>query len=112
MGLRHTINSVYAFSLSHSFQLTPHLCTQTAMNTGDGLSYRNPAERKFSIVNVSMQGSTFARSKHDDNDIEKILKNCKNMAELRQFAVEFPDAKLPEAIRSVMQVRGCTYQCR
>ena len=57
-----------------------------------GHSWRNPAERVMSILNLGLQNCSLEREKVNEDD-EKLLKKCGSMSEIRQMAMKEPHLK-------------------
>lgn len=57
-----------------------------------GHSWRNPAERVMSILNLGLQNCSLERERLPEND-EALLKKCGSMKEIRQMSVKEPHVK-------------------
>ena len=66
-----------------------YLC---ASRTAPNHSFRNPAERVMSILNLGLQSVGLARRQLDEES-EKELKKCSTMAQMRELAVKKPSIK-------------------
>lgn len=58
-----------------------------------GHSYVNPTERVLSVLNLALQNVVLER-KESAEKINKILKSCNSMADVRNFAEKTPEVKM------------------
>lgn len=65
-----------------------------AVRTPPYNSWKDPAKRIMSILNIGLQSVGLARSPLVDNDLESKLKRCNNMKEIRELAEKEPDLKI------------------
>lgn len=74
-----------------------------------GHKYVNPAERVMSILNLALQNVALER-KESREEMNKILKNCNNMAAVRTLAEKTPEVKTAwndsiEPVASLLHIR-------
>jgi len=74
-----------------------------ACRTAPSHSWRNPAERVMSIVNLGLQCVGIMREKMDDSYEQQVAK-CSNMAQLRRLAAEKSEV-IPSTLDSVAPIK-------
>lgn len=74
-----------------------------AVRTPPYNSWKDPAERIMSILNIGLQSVGLARNTLEDKNLEKNLAKCSNMSEIRQLAEKEPSVKngLKQALQPV-----------
>lgn len=58
------------------------------VRTCPGQSWTNPVERVMAILNIALSGLAIMREKLPDDKMEKLVRNCGSMKELRRRAME------------------------
>jgi hypothetical protein len=76
-----------------------------AVRTPPYNSWKDPAERIMSILNIGLQSIGLARCALQDNDLEEKLKRCNNMKQIRDLAIREADLK-EELKRSVQPAKN------
>ena len=71
-----------------------------AARTAPFHSFRNPAERVMSILNLGLQSVGLARHQLADDQLEKLVENCNSLGQLRELARKNPAVK--EAVLDVV----------
>lgn len=61
-----------------------------ASRTAPYHSFRNPAERVMSVLNLGLQAVGLAREKVEDEEIEREVSRCHTMSQLRELAKKKP----------------------
>ena len=78
-----------------------YLC---AARTAPYHSFRNPAERVMSVLNLGLQSVGLAREVISNEDIEEAVGKCNNMSEIRKLAENNPEVR-PACLDAVEPVK-------
>ena len=90
--------SLICLFLRHNYDMV------LAVRTPPYGSWKDPAERIMSILNIGLQSVGLMRDESPHRDIEAGLKKCNSMKEIRSFAEKEPDVE-KEVIDSVKGVK-------
>ena len=75
-----------------------------AVRTPPYSSWKDPAERLMSILNIGLQSIGLARRELQDKDLEQKLRRCNNMKQIRELAIREDNLK-EEMKQSIQPVK-------